>query len=399
MDKRILIGTLSLLAASVTAQPIAVGPPVPRNSQPWQMDHANPARTGQSYYPGPASGQIAWTRRLAGGVYAIACNRQGQAILGVSFHNQWWSNEMFAQAYNGDGTIAWRIKVQPYQWGASQGVRSGPALDAGGNAWMNSSNGQLIKVSPQGDLLATVQRTSSFTNDSTPALLGNGDIVQLQALTLAKYDALGIQIWSNSASSQTDVAVSPNGDCALGGVRTNEPHGSIDLTYFGADGTRRWGLSSSRGVRTQVCFGSDGTLFANRGGTVAYRPDGSVVWAAGPGGWGCALDGLGHVLVPQSNQLNAFNRSNGTLAWNRTLPAFSSIVEGPSIDGLNNIYLATTDGWLYGLRGSSGTVFISVKVGATCTTQPAIGAGNCLFVGVTKEVSPNWYENYLVKVN
>lgn len=391
-----LAGQIIILTGVCAAQR---GPLPSKLDHPWPMDHGDIARSGRSKYPGPINGVVEWKQKIAGGIAGIACDRNGHAIIGASFHQQWWSNELFTQSFNADGTFAWRIKVTPYDWGASQGVKSIPALDTAGNVVMNSGAGQLIKVSPTGQLLMTIQRTANFTNDSSPAWSSDGPIYHHQALALAKFSNTGTQLWSTSASSQTDVAVAPNGDCALGGVRTNEPHGSVDLSYFNANGTLRWSLGSTRGARTQVCFGPDGTLYATRGGTAAYNPDGSLKWSATPGGWGCALDGLGHVLTPQSSQIVAFNQSNGATAWTRVLPSGGSVVEGLTIDGASNIYAATSNGWIYGIRGNDGTIFYAVKAADTCTTQPALGAKRCIYVGATFAVNPYLYENYLVKVN
>lgn len=400
--KQILILAMGLIGIQALGQGSFPDPaPMPRPIivQPWPMDHGNAARTGQSLYPGPSQGQIAWSRKLAGNVFSLACNKQGQVVLGAMFHTQWWSNEMFVQTYNADGTIAWRIKVQPYAWGASQGVQSAPALDNAGNVILNSSNGQILRISPVGDLLTTIQRNASSTNNSAPALLPNGDIVQQQTLALAKFNASGQQLWSTSASSQTDVAVAENGDCVLGGVRTNEPHGSVDLSYFSASGTRVWTFTSTYGTRTQPCFGPDGIVYATRNGTAAYYPNGTVKWLASPGGFGCSLDGLGHVLTSSGTQIYAFSQATGSTAWNSILPTSGGVVEGLTIDGQNNIYLATTDGWLYGLRGANGSRFLAVKVGATCTTQPAIGSNSSIYLGATQAVTPYLSEYFLVKVN
>lgn len=133
------------------------------------MDHGNIARSGRSKYPGPINGVVEWKQKIAGGIAGIACDRNGHAIIGASFHQQWWSNELSRSPSNSDGTIAWRIKVTPYDWGASQGVKSIPALDSAGNVVLNSGAGQLIKVSPTGQLLMTIQRNANSTNDSSPA--------------------------------------------------------------------------------------------------------------------------------------------------------------------------------------------------------------------------------------
>ena len=202
----------------------------------------------------------------------------------------------------------------------------------------------------------------------------SGDIVHLEAITLKRYRADGTVVWSTSGGSQTDPAVGPNGDVALGGVRTNEPHGSTDVTYYNSNGTIRWQKTSSKGTRTQVCFGPDGTLYTTTSGTTAFNPDGTVKWTGVNGGWGVSLDGLGRALVPQSNKVFAYDRLNGALLWSATLPFAGSIVEGLSIDLSNRVYVTSTDGYIACLR-PDGTLAWNLKVCDQFYTQPSISTG------------------------
>lgn len=352
------------------------------NSQPWQMDNGNPARTGKSVYAGPILGAIDWKRRVGGEVPGIACDRAGRAILGATFYSYVWSNELYVQTYRADGNLSWRRKVTPFDWGAGQGVKSGPALDRTGNALMNSGNGEVIKLDGAGNLLTTVLVRTDAANDSSPAWNLDGTYVHYHATVLRKYASDGSVIWSTSAASQTDPAVAANGDVALGGVRTNEPHGSVDVSYFNADGSLRWRKTSTRGTRTQVCFGPDGTVYTTVGGVTAFNPDGSVRWNQAGGGWGVCLDNLGKALVPVGNRIQAYDRNTGAPIYTATLPTPGGIVEGLTIDGANRVYLSTSDGFVYCL-GTDGQVLWSLSIGGSATCQPAIGANRTLYVATT----------------
>lgn len=378
-----VIGAGVVAASSSLAQSSDNAIPIPdRFNQPWGMDNGNAARTGQSAFAGPSVGVLDWKRKVGGAVPGIACDRAGRAILGATFYTEWWSNELYVQCYGQGGQIEWRRKVTPYVWGGSQGVKSGPALDRYGNALLNSGFGQIVRFDGSGNLQLTVQRMSNSTNDSSPAWNLDGTFVHQQAGTVAKYAWDGSVLWTATAFSQTDVAVAPNGDVAMGGVRTSEPHGAPDVYYFNANGTLRWSRNSTNGTRTQVCFGPDGTLYTTVGGVTAYNPNGTVRWNQPGGGWGVCLDGLGRALVPSGQTIRAFDRKTGAPVWTTTLPTSGSIVEGLTIDSASRIFVSTTDGYVYGL-GTAGQILWSLQVADVCRSQPAIGANRSLFVSGT----------------
>lgn len=358
------------------------------------MDHANPGRTGKTSYLGPVLAQLDWSRKVGGGPLGIACDRFGHVILGATFYEAWWSNELYAQAYDNTGEIVWRQKVKPYDWGGSQGVKSAPGLDKAGNVSMNSGYGQVVKFNRAGDQIVTMQARKDATNDSAPAVLREGSVVHYQFASLYKWKPDGTLLWQQGAISQTDPAVAPNGDIALGGVRTNEPHGSTDLTYHNSNGTVRWRLTSTRGLRTQPCFGPDGILYATRGGTTAYFPDGTVKWNQPNGGWGVCLDGLGRALVPSGTRVYAYNKDTGAPVWTATIPGVSGIVEGLTIDGQNRIYGCLADGFVFCLN-SDGSLRWNIKLADQLLTQPSIGNDKSLYV--TGKVGFNDYFLYRIK--
>ncbi|MBL8064827.1 MAG: PQQ-binding-like beta-propeller repeat protein [Chthonomonadaceae bacterium] len=372
------LSTTALLAiASVTArcQPqTGISADV---SHPWPMDHANAARTGQSKFPGALLGQVTWVTRIGGKASSLACDRAGKTYVGVTFNENVWSNELYASALNRDGTVAWRVKVRPYDWGAGQSVFSGPALTIKGSVYMNSGFGELLKFTQSGDLVQTISGNSLAANDTTPAPLPNLDVVHFQVTQLKRVRADGSVVWSSGATSQTDPAVSHFGDVALGGVRSTEPHGSRDVTFFNPDGSLKWSFNSTFGTRTQVCFGPDRTLFANVAGTTAYNPDGTVKWRVGVGGFCVALDGRGRALVPQGRTITALNKDTGATVWTAVLPFPGSIVGGVSIDSGNRIYVTSTDGFVACLDSDGGLVW-NTKVCDVFTSQPAIGTDTCV---------------------
>ncbi|MBS1715885.1 MAG: PQQ-like beta-propeller repeat protein [Armatimonadetes bacterium] len=379
MKPLLSLGVLSLLAVSSQAQVhIGTGSAAGSVRAPWAMDHADPARTGRSLYPGPDLGLIDWKQRTGGSVPGIAADRSGRAVLGATFFDASWSNELYVQVLKPDGEVDWRRKVEPYAWGASQGVRSMPALMSGDRVVMNSGNGQLVGFDATGSLIATISGNANMTNDRAPAVLPNGDIVHLQS-SLRRIRPDGSVVWTASAFSQTDPAVAKNGDVAIGGVRTNEPHGSTDVSYYDSNGSLRWQKTSTKGTRTQVCFGPDGTLYTTVGGTTAYRADGTVKWNATNGGWGVCLDGLGRALVPQGNRVFAYDKDDGTLVWTATLPFVGNIVEGLSIDVRSRIYVSSSDGVVACLK-PDGTLAWSLKVADQLVTQPALSTDGSAFV-------------------
>ena len=145
---------------------------------PWAMRHADMRRTSQSPGVGADEGIVRWQWLTNGRVPSLAVSRDDLVYLGVTFQEPVWSNEMYLTVLMDDGDVAWRHRVEPYRWGASQGVDSGPSLDLADNVVLNSSNGNLLKYDDDGTLHWTIQREDNATNDSAPAVDQRGFIYQ-----------------------------------------------------------------------------------------------------------------------------------------------------------------------------------------------------------------------------
>lgn len=359
----------------------AVQPALAGVVHPWAMYRSDFSRTGQSLYPGPDLGVVDWKYYTNGEAPTLSVAENGRIYAGVTFHEAFWSNEEYFTVFEVTGGIAWRLKVPPYVWGASQGVFSGPALDSGGNVVINSPLGQLRKYDANGELLWFIQRRDDVTNNSTPAIDASDSVFHYQSIHgLAKYSPSASTIWAVSAGSQSHIAVAPNGDSALGGIRTTEPHGSVDITYFNSSGSVRWQHTSSNGRNGQVIFGPDGTVYQGNG---AYFPaDGAVKWGTPSGGHNQALGKNGQYyfdLGGSAATIRAYNAQTGAVLWDKTLPPVGSI-RPIAIDSRDRLYIATIQGYLFVLSPTNGAILLQSRIADEFLTGPVIGTNNRAYI-------------------
>ena len=343
------------------------------STHPWAMYRSDMFRTGQSLSPGPDFGVVDWKYFTNGEVPTVSISNTGQVFLGITFHEEIWSNEEYFTVLEPGGAIDWRLKVPPYDWGASQGVFSGPALDSGGNVVTNAPRGHVRKYDAQGDLLWAVAGRDDVTNNSTPAVDQFDNVFHYQAIFgLSKYTPSGGTAFHVAASSQSSVAVFTNGDFCLGGVRTNEPHGSIDITYYNASGTVRWQKTSSNGRNGQVIFGPDNTVYQGAG---AYNPDGTVKWGNPSGGQNNALGKNGQYYMDlggSAASIRAVNAQNGALIWETNLPPVGAI-RPIAIDSRDRIYVTTTQGYFFVLAPANGAILLQTRIADEFFSGPVIG--------------------------
>ena len=360
------------VATAVFIAPLAVAGTV----HPWAMYRSDMFRTGQSLSPGPDLGVSDWKHFTVGEVPTVSVSNSGQVFLGITFHEAIWSNEEYFTVLEPTGAIDWRYKVPPYDWGASQGVFSGPALDSVGNVATNAPRGQVRKYDAEGAFLWSVTGRDDVTNNSTPAIDQFDNIFHYQPIFgVAKYTPAGGVIFHVGASSQSHVAVFTNGDFALGGVRTIEPHGSIDITYFNSNGTVRWQKTSSRGRNGQVIFGPDNTVFQGSG---AYNADGTVKWGSPSGGHNNALGKNGQYYIDMGGSattIRAVNAQTGTLIWESTLPPVGGI-NPIGIDSRDRIYVTTVQGYFFVLSPTNGAILVQNRISDSFSTGPVIGLNN-----------------------
>ena len=247
---------------------------------PWQMRNSTPARTGQSPAVGASQGQLDWKFPIAGTVPQMAVAQDGTIYLGTVFNENAWNNESYAYALDSSGgTLLWRRKVTPYVWGASQATSGGPAVDDAGNVLIPSTNTQLLKLTGDGDSVWVHQGSANAIIQGSPAVLPDQthpahDLSRAPDRQGRRRHTLFTGPAFNSGGT---VAVAANGEMALGGAAHHEPHTSVDIQYFNADGTLRWQRTSISGAQGMPVFGPDGSVYAPFLAT-AFFPDGTVKW-------------------------------------------------------------------------------------------------------------------------
>jgi hypothetical protein len=378
--------TLLLLASSAAAQGVPfqatqTGPRAtppsglalrsPANTHPWAMRHGDPARTGRSSFPGATQGELDWKFRVAGTVPNFAVARDGTVHCGTVFHEEWWSNESFVYALTGAGELEWRAKVEPWEWGFSQGVGGSPALDMQERVFVPSAHGRLYQFAPSGEILWSYEGYVGASHESSPAVLADGSARHYMLVRgLLGFANGGSQLFQNPSPQtiRTAVAVAANGEMALSGVRTNEPHGAPALYYFNADGTLRWSRSTTFGEESTPAIGDDGTVYAQYLGTTAFRPDNTILWTIG-GATSRSLGRNGVLYLGSGSQIRLHSAASGAPISTIALPG--AVNEGLAIDVAGNVYATTANGWACAYAANGAPIF-ERKLADAFTTGPAI---------------------------
>ena len=94
-----------LFCLVATAGPAQAEARIP-DGNPWSMRHADAARTSQSQWPGPGSGEIDWKWQTAGSVPGLAAGRDFNIYAGVTFNGETWSGESYFTAFRPNGRKA-----------------------------------------------------------------------------------------------------------------------------------------------------------------------------------------------------------------------------------------------------------------------------------------------------
>ena len=347
---------------------------------PWGMRNADPARTGQSPALGATVGQLEWKTSVAGTVPQMAVAGDGTIFLGTVFNENAWNNESYAYALTPSGALKWREKVTPYDWGASQATSGGPAVDGAGGVLVPSTFTQLLMLSADGDPLWTFQGNPGALIQGSPAVLPDQTIRHaIWPAGLVALSPSGATIFQRPIfNAGTVVAVAANGEMAAGGIRTNEPHGSVDIQYFNADGTLRWQKTSTNGAQGIPIFGPDGTVYAPFLAR-AYFPDGTVKWTTDVYAPRAALSTAGVLYFPV-NGVVAVDSATGARLW--TLPLPGGILSDAAIDSAGNVFVIGDDGRLWSIS-PAGTVNWSLQVCDRFLTGPVVAGGRVLAAGIT----------------
>lgn len=380
----LLLATAALAQSSTTqTQPGPHSPPgsghVPRDSStahPWPMRYGDPARTGRSSFPGASTGVAVWKFRIAGTVPQFAVARDGTVYCGTVFHEEWWSNESFVYALTDTGTLEWRAKVEPYDWGFSQSVDGGPALDPEERVFMPSARGRLYQFSSAGQILWTYQGNAGATHRSSPAILADGSARHyMLGHGLVGVSSTGAEIFRNNGvfTVASSVAVAESGEMALSAVTSNEPHTFPAIHYLNADGTLRWVRTTLTGEDSTPVIGDDGTVFARYNGTTAFRPDNTTLWFNATPAASRALGRNGVLYLGSGTTVRLVDAATGVEFSSIVLPGSAN--EGIAIDSTDRIYLTTSNGYACAYTAGGVPVF-EKKICDSFTTGPVIATSS-----------------------
>lgn len=366
--------SLSLLTVALAHVAFAQGAiSVPH---PWPQRHHDPRRTAQSDYRGPVLGEVVWKTLQAGQVPNIAVSNRDVISLNDVWNGRWWSEEDYLNVLDRNGQYIFHKKVESFPWGAAQSVASSGGFDSAGNFLLPTSNGNVIKVSPQGTLLWKFHGTSNATNDSSIAIMADGSVRGYQALVgVFGLRADGSVMFSGGKGAGTP-AIAPNGDIATGATRSNEPHNFPAVYYDNPDGTNRWTYITTNGGGSTPLFGPDGTLYigVDTRGIYAFRPDGSIKWTNSGGSWrsSLAMSKTGVLYVSSGSTISALDPQTGATTW--TVQLGAAAVSGVAIDSRQVVYATTTTGHIIAVN-PDGSVAFDRAVCDKFTTGPVIGFG------------------------
>lgn len=363
---------VGLLGASTTEAQLKTAVRSAYRDHPWAMKHSDEARTGQSTYVGATNGTLRWQRFIGGPVPEIVVSADGTIIVGDVYHGRWWDQYDYVTALTSSGTILWRVEVPSYRTGG--GVRGGPALDRAGNVVLPISGAKLAKISKDGELEWTFLDNTSGVNDSSPVVFPDGSSIHNHPTGSGLYrlapDGSVDWLTSGTFSQSSSVAVAANGEIALGGIRSGEPHDSPFLHYFDADGRHRWTLESAFGNFVDPMIGPDGTIFLSRGALFAFNTDGTVKWQkAYSSGVTPALGKNGQLYTTSFSELYALRPNDGSLLWNVTL---AGQIGGLAIDARDVVYARTSNGYIAAID-SGGTILWQLQVCEEMTQGPVVG--------------------------
>jgi outer membrane protein assembly factor BamB len=245
-------------------------------------------------------------------------------------------------------------------------------VDDSGNVVIPSTYTQLVKMTSEGDTLWIHQGNYQALIQGAPAVLPDQTIRHtMHPDGLVALDPAGTTLFTGTPqNAAATVSVAANGDMALSGVRTVEPHGSKDIQYFNANGTLRWEKTSSRGAFGTPIFGPDGVVYAPFL-SKAFLSDGTIKWTTDVGSTTAALSDTGVLYFP-SGGVVAVLAATGTRLW--TVPIPGTVLQDPAIDALGNVFVTTLDGKVWSISPTGGVNW-SLQVCDKFLTGPVVAAG------------------------
>ncbi len=260
-----------------------------------------------------------------------------------------------------------------------------PAVRLDGTAYFSAQNTNLYAVDPQG---AQAWFFPTGSQADADAVVTRDGIVVYASDDGHVYalDANGKQVWQTTAPGEVDsgVAESCDGKIVVGGTGG----------WKGLDaktGNTLWSVPSA-GLASSPMLTADGTMygFDGNGEGFAIDPTGKVLWqinfnTGGPAGASTAKVGNQLFTVLNDGNIHAVDATTGKALWQVPINSTASFRKpAPVVDGNNNLFVNSTDGFVYSfdLTGKQRWKIATSGVAHTgcCYGEIAIGNDGTLYV-------------------
>jgi outer membrane protein assembly factor BamB len=313
--------------------------------------------------PSTAGNQLAarWSFHPSGGSSwhaTPAIGRDGTVYVGFSTDSA---------SPNAEGTLyalqAPTSGIEPMvRWSVDLGAgreTSSPTLGDDGTIYAMGGAGRLSAISPDGEVLWTLQTGPSLK--ASPAI-GPDGTVYVSSMNGKLYAIAPPRGGRNPTIRWTFRFAEFPGKAQP--VISHSPPAGADGIGSGASPT----------------VGPDGTVYvgANNSNFYAISPDGQLEWQfqADPeiaGIWStAALSADNSTLYFGANKggMYALNRTDGSLRWQ--YPIVGSIYSSPALDATGTVYTGSTVGHIFALNGADGRLLFDYDAQAPIWTAPAI---------------------------
>ena len=268
-------------------------------------------------------------------------------------------------------TVLWRIALP------GNGTLSSPALAADGTIYQGTFNGQLLALTPQGEIKWRFHAGGEIK--SSPAVAADGTVYfGTRSRFVFAVSAAGKLKWKFATGAWVDSspAIAEDGTIYVGG---NDGH----LFAFTPDGELKWkfdagGIVDSSPAITAdgtVCFGSHDKNF------YALTPAGKLKWKFATGGPIDASPTLardGTVYFTSTDGLLYALAADGTERWRFRTASYTSPTA--VLDAAGDLYLCTSKG--YNFIHPDGASFFSTPSEIPIDCSPAATANREVLVSI-----------------
>ena len=255
-------------------------------------------------------------------------------------------------------------------------IESSPVISLDGTIYLATSE-NLYAIYPNGSIKWTIDNIGGYC---TPSLDSSGNIYHSDG-KLYSFAPDGTERWNFSSNgSMLSPVVEPSGivyACSDDGM----------FYAINSDGSERWNTTlSGHSNFHSPAVASDGTVYyatANSGTLYAIEPSGNVKWnySTGNSDRSTSIDNQGRIIVASLDDIIYCINTDGSLAWETTMP--DSIRTSPGIGSDGTIYIPLMRHQLVALNPNGNYLWTSERVTATSSvgvnTSPAISSDGSIY--------------------